>query len=190
MGRSNLEAQPILMHGVAPRMCDKPHAPLLGGKPGVAPPRFFQAPQATPAGRSVSPIGAPIFLTPRTVLSQKSVNWEIMRQRRRRGMSAINAFVAKTIKWFLIIAGVATGLALVFAIDIELFTPLFGGLIDYTPSSVPALRHWGIMIFGLGALMVAAAFRPWLRFETMLFCMVEKGFVAYLFLSNLGQPWV
>ena len=105
-------------------------------------------------------------------------------------MSAVNAVVAKTLKWFLIIAGAATSLSLLYALDIGLFTPLFGGIVDYTPSSVPALRHWGIMIFGLGALMVAAAFRPWLRFETMLFCMVEKGFVAYLFLSNLGQPWV
>jgi hypothetical protein len=105
-------------------------------------------------------------------------------------MSAVNGVVAKTLKWFLIIAGAATSLSLLYAIDIGLFTPLFGGIVDYTPSSVPALRHWGIMIFGLGALMVAAAFRPWLRFETMLFCMVEKGFVAYLFLSNLGQPWV
>ena len=104
-------------------------------------------------------------------------------------MSAVNAVVAKTLKWFLIIAGAVTSLSLLYALDIGLFTPLFGGIVDYTPSSVPALRHWGIMIFGLGALMVAAAFRPWLRFETMLFCMVEKGFVAYLFLSNLGQPW-
>jgi hypothetical protein len=105
-------------------------------------------------------------------------------------MSAVNAVVAKTLKWFLIIAGAATSLSLLYALDIGLFTPMFGGIVDYTPSSVPALRHWGIMIFGLGALMVAAAFRPWLRFETMLFCMVEKSFVAYLFLSNLGQPWV
>jgi hypothetical protein len=105
-------------------------------------------------------------------------------------MSAVNAFVAGTIKWFLIIAGVATGSSLLFAIDINLFTPIFGGLVDYTPSSVPALRHWGIMIFLLGVLMVVAAFRPWLRFETMVFSTVEKGFIAYLFLSNLGQPWV
>jgi hypothetical protein len=55
---------------------------------------------------------------------------------------------------------------------------------------VPALRHWGIMIFGLGVLMVVAAFRPWLRFETMVFATAEKGFITYLFLSNLGQPWV
>ena len=105
-------------------------------------------------------------------------------------MNAVNAFVAKTIKWFLIVAGLATCLTLPFALDINLFTPMLGGLVDYTPSSVPALRHWGIMIFALGALMIAAAFRPWLRFETILFATVEKAFIAYLFLSNLGQPWV
>jgi len=105
-------------------------------------------------------------------------------------VNAVNAFVAKTIKWFLIVAGLATCLTLPFALDINLFTPMLGGLVDYTPSSVPALRHWRIMIFALGALMIAAAFRPWLRFETILFATVEKAFIAYLFLSNLGQPWV
>jgi hypothetical protein len=105
-------------------------------------------------------------------------------------MSAVNAFIAKTIRWYLIVAGAITGLTLVIAIDIDLFTPLFGGIVDYTPSTVPALRHWGFMIFALGVLMVVAAFRPWLRFETMLFCTAEKCFIAYLFVSNLGQPWV
>ncbi|HEY7297871.1 MAG TPA: hypothetical protein VH684_08050 [Xanthobacteraceae bacterium] len=46
------------------------------------------------------------------------------------------------------------------------------------------------MIFGVGALMVAAAFRPWLRFETMLFSLVEKAFMVSLVLGNLDQPWV
>jgi hypothetical protein len=105
-------------------------------------------------------------------------------------MGALNAFIARTIRWFLIIAGLATCATLAFAVDINLFTPMLGGLVDYTASSVPALRHWGIMIFGLGVLMVVAAFRPWLRFETMVFCTAEKCFIAYLFLSNLGQPWV
>ena len=68
-------------------------------------------------------------------------------------------------------------------------TPMLGGLVDYTPSSVPALRHWGIMIFGIGVLMVVAAFRPWLRFETMVFSAVEKSFMVYLVLTDLGQPW-
>jgi hypothetical protein len=105
-------------------------------------------------------------------------------------MSALNAFIARTIKGYLVIAGAITSLSVLFAVDINLFTPMFGGLVDYTPASVPALRHWGFMVFGIGVLMIAAAFRPSLRFETMLFCTLEKGFITYLFLSNLGQPWI
>ena len=105
-------------------------------------------------------------------------------------MRSVNAFIARTIKWFLIVFGLATCGTLPFAIDINLLTPMLGGLVEYTPASVPALRHWGIMVFGIGALMIVAAFRPWLRFETMVFSTVEKAFLIYLFLSNLGRPWV
>ena len=59
-------------------------------------------------------------------------------------MLAVNAFIARTIKWFLVAFGVATSMTLPYAIDIKLLTPMLGGLVDYTPSSVPALRHWGI----------------------------------------------
>jgi hypothetical protein len=101
----------------------------------------------------------------------------------------LNVFVARTIKWFLILFGLVTCGSLPLAIDVNLVTPMMGGLVDYTPSSVPILRHWGIMVFGIGALMVAAAFHPWLRFETILFSTVEKAFMVYLFLSNLSQAW-
>jgi hypothetical protein len=104
-------------------------------------------------------------------------------------MGVLNSFIARTIKSFLIVSGLVTALPLLLAIDANLITPMLGGLVDYTPASVPALRHWGIMIFGIGMLMVAAAFRPWLRFETMLFSAIEKAFMVYLFLSSLGQPW-
>ena len=104
-------------------------------------------------------------------------------------MGVVNTFIAWTIKSFLIVFGAATCTTLPFAIDANLITPMLGGLVDYTPSSVPALRHWGMMVFRIGALMVVAAFRPWLRFETMLFSTTEKAFMVYLFLSNLGQPW-
>jgi hypothetical protein len=43
MGRSNLEAEPILMHGVAPHMCDKSSATLLGGEAGGRSPGFLLA---------------------------------------------------------------------------------------------------------------------------------------------------
>jgi hypothetical protein len=105
-------------------------------------------------------------------------------------MKGLDIFIINTIRPFLIVFGIATGLSLPFAIDIHLLTPMFGGLVDYTPSSVPALRHWGIMVFGIGVLMAVAAFRPWLRFETMVFSAVEKAFMVYLCISNFGQqPW-
>ena len=99
-------------------------------------------------------------------------------------MAVLNAFIARTIAWYLVIAGAITATSILFAVDIGLFTPIFGGIVDYTPASVPALRHWGFMIFGIGALMIVAAFRPWLRFETMLFCTLEKCFIVYLFLAQ------
>lgn len=104
-------------------------------------------------------------------------------------MSVVDSFIARTIRWFLIVFGLATCLPLLYAIDVNLLTPMFGGVVGYTSSSVPALRHWGIMVFGIGALMVVAAFRPWLRFEAMLFSTVEKSFMVYLVISNRSQPW-
>jgi len=103
---------------------------------------------------------------------------------------AINNFIAKSIKWFLIVFGLGTCAVLPIALDVNFVTPILGGRVDYTPSSVPIMRHWGIMVFGIGMLMVVAAFRPWLRFETMLFSTVEKAFMVFLFLSNLSQPWM
>jgi hypothetical protein len=105
-------------------------------------------------------------------------------------MSGIDRFVGKTLKGFLIVFGLATCLPIVLASNIDFANKhLFSGLLDYGPSSVPGLRHWGMMVFGIGALMVASAFRPWLRFETMLFSIVEKGFMVYLFLINRTEPW-
>jgi hypothetical protein len=64
MGRSNLEAEPILTHGVAPHMCDESFATLLGGEAGGRSPvlpleskcaRRPRSSRAAPAGASVSP---------------------------------------------------------------------------------------------------------------------------------------
>src|SRR6266702_965814 len=105
-------------------------------------------------------------------------------------MNIINTFIARTIKPCLFIFGLVTCTILPIAVDIRFLTPILGGVVDYTPSSAPALRHWGFVVFGIGVLMVVASFRPWLRFETMLLCTAEKAFVAYLFLSSLGQPGI
>ena len=105
-------------------------------------------------------------------------------------MKWADRFVSATFKAFLIISGVATCLPILLAYNIELANGrLFSGLLEYGPSSVPALRHWGLMVFALGALMIVSALRPWLRFETMVFGAVEKTFMVYLFLASRGQPW-
>ena len=104
-------------------------------------------------------------------------------------MRVINTFIARSLKWFLLLFGALTCATLPFALDITLLTPFLGGLVDYTPASVPALRHWGIMVFGIGVLMIVAAFRPWLRFETMLFTAIEKGFMVWLVVVSWQEPW-
>jgi glucan phosphoethanolaminetransferase (alkaline phosphatase superfamily) len=102
----------------------------------------------------------------------------------------LDAFIGRTLKPFLIVFGLLTGVTVLFALDFNLFGVMFRDLVDTTPASVPAIRHWGIMVFGIGMLMIAAAFRPWLRFETMVFAALEKAFLLYLFASDLGEPWI
>lgn len=105
-------------------------------------------------------------------------------------MGWADRLIGTTIKPFLIIFGLATCFPILAAVDLPLGNAwLFAGMLDYTPASAPALRHWGLMICGIDVLMVVAAFRPWLRFETMVFSAVEKAFIVWLALTNLGEPW-
>lgn len=105
-------------------------------------------------------------------------------------MKTVDDFIAATLKGFLIIFGLATCLPLLAAISLDFANRvLFAGLLDPSPASVPGLRHWGMMVFGIGALMVVSAFRPWLRFETMVFSAVEKTFMVFLFLTSFGESW-
>lgn len=102
----------------------------------------------------------------------------------------LSNLISRTIVGFLIIAGLGTCSAGLAAYDTGLAQRLLlSGLVTVDPSVVPIFRHWGMMVFGIGALLVAAAFRPELRFAAMLFSLVEKAFMVYLFAGNLGQPW-
>jgi hypothetical protein len=105
-------------------------------------------------------------------------------------VKGIGAFIGATLKRALVIFGLATCLTLLVTLDLDLANRLlFSGLLDYTPASEPALRHWGLMVFGIGALMVASAFHPWLQFSTLIFTLVETAFIVYLLLISRDQPW-
>jgi hypothetical protein len=104
-------------------------------------------------------------------------------------MNLLDSMVARTLKPALIVFGLATCVALLAALSLGTFVTVITPGVGYTASSVPALRHWGVMVFGIGALMVTAAFRPQLRFEALMFSTIEKAFMVYLFLSNMQAPW-
>jgi hypothetical protein len=105
-------------------------------------------------------------------------------------VTGLDRFIGATLKGVLIVFGVATGLAILGMVNVELMNQtLFRGLLVFTPSTEPIVRHWGLMIFGIGVLMIAAAFSPWLQFSTILFATVEKAFIAWLAFSVRDQPW-
>jgi hypothetical protein len=102
----------------------------------------------------------------------------------------LDRFIGATLKGALILYGIVTCVAILGAVNVELMNQaLFRGLLELTPSSEPIVRHWGLMIFGIGALMIASAFSPWLRFSTILFATGEKAFMAWLAFSVRDQPW-
>jgi hypothetical protein len=82
--------------------------------------------------------------------------------------------ISTYIKPILIISGIATAAAIAL-----LFAPaaVFGMLFENVPSDALSLaiaRHWGIMVFCIGALIVWAAFRPELRTPVLIFACLEK----------------
>jgi hypothetical protein len=105
-------------------------------------------------------------------------------------MAALDRFIGFTLKGMLIVYGLITAVAILGAFDVQMMNQvLFRGLLEFTPTSEPIVRHWGLMIFGVGALMIVSAFWPWLQFTTILFATAEKIFIVWLTLSVRDQSW-
>lgn len=105
-------------------------------------------------------------------------------------MTLLDRFIGATLKGMLIVFGLITAVAILGAFDVELMNNvLFRGMLEFTPTSEPIVRHWGLMIFGVGGLMIVSAFWPWLQFTTILFATIEKIFIVWLTLSVRDQSW-
>jgi hypothetical protein len=104
--------------------------------------------------------------------------------------SALDRFIDRTLPGALVLFGAATCLPILLTIDVA-----FGNRVlfrDALPSSPPAdliYRHWGFLVACVGALMIAAAFRPWLRFATAIVALAEKILLVLLVVTSSGQPW-
>jgi len=113
-----------------------------------------------------------------------------MEGERTRAESPLDRFVGATLKGALVLFGLATCLPILLTIDLDLGNRvLFRGGLEPTPSVDIIVRHWGFMIFGIGVLMIASAFLPWLRFATMMFAAAEKILLVALVVAGLNQPW-
>lgn len=97
-------------------------------------------------------------------------------------------FIDKTIKPVLIVGGIGTTLA-----GINAFLPRFAvenvQKLDWVPEYTIFVQHWGIMVCLMGVFMVAAAFKESWRTPILLYSLIEKAFMVFLVVSNLGQTF-
>src|SRR5262249_44465558 len=92
--------------------------------------------------------------------------------------------LAAQIEWILLITGLATaGALLLFLVPVPTMRMLFGE----APSGALGLlivRHWGLLVFLVGALLAYAASHAEVRFPALIVAIVEKAaFALGLFLS-------
>jgi len=97
-------------------------------------------------------------------------------------------FIDVTIKPVLIIGGLGTAAA-----GVDAFFPRFAvenvQKLAFIPEYTIFVQHWGIMVCLMGVFMVAAAFKESWRVPILLYGMIEKAFMVYLVVSNLGQAF-
>ena len=97
-------------------------------------------------------------------------------------------FIDATIKPVLIIGGLGTAAAGLYA-----FSPQFAvekiAELEFIGDHTIIVQHWGMMVGLLGVMMVAAAFQESWRTPILLYGLIEKAFMVFLVVSNLGQPF-
>ena len=97
-------------------------------------------------------------------------------------------FIDATIKPVLIIGGLGTAAALLYA-----FWPHFAlaniANLDLVQEDIIFVRHWGIMVGLIGVFMVAAAFIESWRTPIILYGLFEKAFMVYLVAMYSSFPY-
>ena len=100
----------------------------------------------------------------------------------------MKSLIDKTIKPFLIIAGLCTSVAGLnaflprFAVENVLKLPFIE---DYTI----IVQHWGMMILLAGVFMIISAFKVSWRMPVLIYCAIEKAFYVFFCLFNIGFPF-
>lgn len=96
-------------------------------------------------------------------------------------------FFTRYLKPFLIIGGLVTMYAGIYAINPESALREMNNL-PYDSNYVFLFRHWGIMVGLMGFFITLSAFIEQWRGPIILYSFLEKLFMVYLFISNFFNP--
>ena len=95
-------------------------------------------------------------------------------------------FIDKTIKPFLVIAGLCTCTGGIYA-----FLPIFAvenlSKLPFDENYTIFVQHWGLMVLLAGIFMIIAAFRAEWRLPILLFIVAEKACFVVLYLFHACQ---
>lgn len=96
-------------------------------------------------------------------------------------------FFNKYLKPFLIVGGIVTMYAGIYAID-PAWALMDINNLPFDSNYVFLFRHWGIMVGLMGFFIALSAFKPSWREPIVLYSFLEKLFMVYLYVSNFFNP--
>ena len=100
----------------------------------------------------------------------------------------MKSILDKTIKPFLIIAGLCTALSGMTAFLPKIIVENILKL-PFVENYTIIVQHWGMMILLLGIFMIISAFRVSWRMPVLIYGAIEKTFLIFLYLLNISYPF-
>ena len=98
----------------------------------------------------------------------------------------MKSFIDKTIKPFLVIAGLCTCMGGIYA-----FLPIFAvenlSKLPFDENYIMFVQHWGSMVLLAGIFMIIAVFKAEWRLPILLFIIIEKACFVILYLFHACQ---
>ena len=100
----------------------------------------------------------------------------------------MKSFINKTIKPFLIIAGLGTcGAGLL--VFLPQFTVESIFKLPFVEDYTIFVQHWGMMVLLVGVFMIISAFRVSWRMPILIYSAIEKTFMVFLYLFNISRSF-
>lgn len=100
----------------------------------------------------------------------------------------MKSFIDKTVKPFLVIAGLGTCAAGLYAFLPKVAVETVAKL-PFVENYTVFVQHWGMMVFLVGIFMIIAAFKISWRTPILLYSVIEKIFMVILYLIYSSRPF-